>query len=561
MKNIYTYLILAIMVLCCSGCYDNYNIQEEVSVDEAPQIIFETTIVGFVSDQNNQNIDAYSFGINGDQMDFDQNYFFKEIIGAYKKNQHIDILVGGERVAFANVPLVGYDVNHLDLKIFPEASQQILDQGEQMLELSDAYTLNLDGSKIASNVTDLELSYGSIKDFDLLCQMGIGALNLKNEALVMKSTEVFYFEMADANTRDLVSGACALDYNIQNTSNKIGLFEYQRSQSRWILIQELDEFNGTLELRKMGFYQIAEYEPGVYAEGRIRLEDEGIAFQKVSIENQTGKNLNLLTSANGKWVSFLPAEKELVATLFNPCEIDFPDFNIVSIQGETSFDFELEPSFADYFFHSSLDVMDCEGGLVSYPSIQIENNGELQIFTLDEGMNEILIPICQEVFAIAGYNVDDGVAGLEIPWQTSFEDEIGLLSACEDNSEGYNWISIDDELKFFESFQINETQESILLSTANNSFQLKFQGTGVGERAEDQVQLFIDDASFGDSGFFMNCLNSDLGCGINDFYVSHFPENAEGLMRISFSGEIWVQRINSLEAANLPIEGQILLNQ
>jgi hypothetical protein len=80
----------------------------------------------------------------------------------------------------------------------------------------------------------------------------------------------------------------------------------------------------------------------------------------------------------------------------------------------------------------------------------------------------------------------------------------------------------------------------------------------VGLIPENLVNIVIDDSDFGESGYYVSCENSPLGCGISDFRVTHYSIQQNGQVRAKFSGDIWMQTLNPTLAGTYPIEGVII---
>ena len=106
-------------------------------------------------------------------------------------------------------------------------------------------------------------------------------------------------------------------------------------------------------------------------------------------------------------------------------------------------------------------------------------------------------------------------------------------------------------------FRLKKLMGRTSLIDPNNEMKIHFNGLSSGVYDEQSVHVFIDDEDFGPLGYSISCEQSAWGCGLDDFNVTHF-ESTGGILRISFSGVMWMQTIEPPLAGNFPIEGVIV---
>jgi len=75
---------------------------------------------------------------------------------------------------------------------------------------------------------------------------------------------------------------------------------------------------------------------------------------------------------------------------------------------------------------------------------------------------------------------------------------------------------------------------------------------------QNQVNVFLEDDSFGTNGYRIACENTTNGCGFTTWNVTHYEAGSEKWVRVSFEGEVWMQTINPPQAGYFPVEGVIL---
>jgi len=113
-------------------------------------------------------------------------------------------------------------------------------------------------------------------------------------------------------------------------------------------------------------------------------------------------------------------------------------------------------------------------------------------------------------------------------------------------------------LKIYSAIRTENLGDKTILESQNGEIKFLIDGNTPGVYTEDQLNIKINDNGFGDHGYAVSCENSTQGCGITNIYVSHYEEMPGGWIRITFSGEVWMQTITPAAAGNFPIGGTIL---
>ena len=135
-----------------------------------------------------------------------------------------------------------------------------------------------------------------------------------------------------------------------------------------------------------------------------------------------------------------------------------------------------------------------------------------------------------------------------------------MLTECEELAEGYSYIQIEDDVKVYDAFFLEEAGERTILKSENEKVKFIFKGNAPGMYEEDEVNVLIDDEDF---GYYIKCENSPVGCGITEFNVTHYETNGGNgsTVRVSFSGTLWMQTVSPPVADFLDIKGVIIIKR
>jgi len=304
---------------------------------------------------------------------------------------------------------------------------------------------------------------------------------------------------------------------------------------------------------------LANYVPSIFKEGKVSYEQIPLSYQKVNIETPIESSLSIVTSAQGRWSAHLPLEGQINLSLINQCDEPMnysEDFS----SSETSILTELDDSVIDNLLPLNFRNVDCEGNNLSNPAMYMDFGQQSEVFLFAEDKIETVFAVCGDV-KIASLNLENNMRGPEIPWNQSIEDELGILPSCIEGGLGYSYLKLNGEEEILPTFTYSINDGELFLNSQDNTIRIKIRGNQVGAYSEDQVNIFIENEAFGNDGYYINCENSSIGCGINDCYISHFEEMEDGLFRMTFSGVLWMQTINNPTAGNYEVEGQILIRQ
>ncbi len=554
--------ILLFLFLACllQSCYEDSGTPEVVSpqFETDPQVVHDTKIVGYITDETNNNLDSYTLVYNSFDGEvtktIDGNYFSVELKNSFRDHQQIDIYKSGELVAFTNQTLVGYDVNLLDLKIFPEKRSATLGSNTGTVDINDEISLLYEFS---DGTSPESAEFFQTDEFDLLCQMGLFGKDKDDNEIVVQANQVFYFNAAELSGTDLTDKlTVVIQYNFSGPDTH-GLFVYDEVSQYWKFVSDLVSGENTIPLAQVGYYKTGPYEPASLVRGSLSLENEEVAFQKIEVRENEENIIKVNSTASGKWIAFLPMEKELDSYLINECGEELQGESIPSEEANVSL--EIDENFKENFVPATFKIFGCDGNLIENPALIINENGVEKLFEFEGTEVDINIPICFTEYEITAIDPNSDERGISIDWSELIDDDYGIMTSCAQFDNGYSWIRIEDNIKVFEPFSQEVQDENTILRSTNSEFQIKFEGKDLGSQDSTMINIAIDDENFGDAGYLMQCLDTELSCGIDNFYISHYEEANGGLIRISFNGKIFVLDVTLNLAKTAEIEGQILI--
>jgi len=462
-----TKLILFFCVFLAACHQDFESTSKPVVQIEDPQIVITTEVTGQVLDNNGNVEQDYTLDIGTNEIDQSNPYFLETIESVNKRGQYLEVLKDGTLEAFALLLLLENDVNVLNLHLFPE-----LQQAET--SINSSFRVNPNSSITFRSVQDVsgnshsgnfQVFFRDISDAKYNWQTGNFGLDRANATLAFKSLDRFYMslEKDDGIPLEIESTQAAVLSYERETTKTIGLFHFDPIDTKWRLID--DVINSKVELPSSGYYTIAEYEDGVYAEGHLLLDGAPLSYQKYNWEN-TENDVNGFTSLSGKFLSAIPASTDYSYTLLDPC-----DSAIESIAFSSSDEDQENILFAventgDQYYNLNTTVLSCDEQFNQEPAVSMIMNNGNYIYAFNDADINSWLSVCNNTFDIAAYNLNDNTNGPLLSWSTETETPIEYLSDCPDHLEGFSYLKIrQDERLYLDVEFTHDGNETILEST------------------------------------------------------------------------------------------------
>ncbi len=550
------------MTALLNGCYEDFdNSNPDEIIPEKPDVIVEGELVGQIESQNELIITDYDVELNGVLFNVEEENFLIKEQGLNKRNQAIFIVKDNKEIGLACKPVIENNVNKLSIKTFPGWKNETISEGENVVSISDQVELNFGSNIFNTSSPNMEINYGEFSSQELLIQTGVYAKGEFGNDLFIEGGLGFYFEFFENNTQVSINPnqQISLHYDLSNVdiNGNIGLFHFDRIQNQWLWIKNIDKNSTQTTVQSDGYFRFAEYSDAVFLEGSLLVDQTNVSFTKLELMSDNEPFIRVYTTDLGRWGTYIPINTDVDVNVGHLCD----DTNEIDLtEGETE-DVEGKIISLDQQEHTltKLDfvLIDCDGSEVQNPEFLINDDGKETLLKFSQTNINTWLQVCADNFIIS-----DKDGNVELPWSIDEEDEIGYLSICSDHQNGFGIIEIRDDSKIFKDFTIDYQDGLTNVSELTEAVNIVFKGNDTRAYADDEVNIYLNDATFGTDGYMINCLTSDVGCGLMNFNVTHTKDtNEENITRFSFEGEVWMQTLDNPVAGRFPIKGLIISKQ
>ena len=552
-------LFISALLLLFSSCYkdvDNTALIEVIT--EQPRIDMETGLTGHVDEGTELPMSDYSLQINDEIYEVPESHFYFHINDLDKEGQLVEVIKDGEIVSVAYSYLVENDINRLELESFPDAVEATADG---VIAIKDGISMNVsltdlvDGSGIeVSEAVSSRLVV--LEDKELLNQFGSSAYTKEGALLSINPKLGFTVGFHSASGTLSLSAGSKITFNISTFQGQ-QLYAFHREFGYWLELGTIGLSEITTD--QLGYYLIGDSNPGIYSEGTIKNDDKVVSFINGS-HTLGDQSFSFLSTENGRWAHVLPEARALETNLYDPCKnLLASNELLVSETSQVNHESNLPDK---QLFNISAEIIDCNGNNFENPSISINSHeSSEEVYVFSGSSTERKIAICNPEFKIAGYDLANSDKGPQIPWALDKDDQLKYLSNCKSQEDGYTYVKINEEVHVYPHFNYVTIEDETRFFTSNSTFEIRIKGDAKDFYSDDEVNIAINDPSIGDDGYFISCLNSENGCGIDDLRITHINESGEGWIRASFRGTLWMRTIQNPTAGNYSIEGVILIKQ
>ncbi len=564
MKKINLHLILILLVL--SGCYKDVDnsVPEEVIL-ELPEVIVTTTLSGYVSDLNGGVMSDYSLEVNGINYEVEGSYFSIKMERLNKRGQTVYVYKNGVIVALGTFLPIENDINRVELVAFPDWQSSTLNWRQNAnfsitsdveIDLSDTYFNDLSGLAYEGV---LNIQSGQFSELNRPTVLGFdsyGALN------VLEVLDGFYLKILDENQSKLtIDDKHRLKLVLNNLDPKINsLYWLDEISGSWVEVEKAVNSKIASAVKNGGYFVLVHSERGVFVEGKTTKNNSPIAYQRYNWQGSEMDGVCIGTTA-GRWMTVMPGTSEVSLQTKNPCGLQLNLKTITTLKDPVNDIVVVMNDYNANYQYLKVNVLDCGGNLSSQPSIHIKvTDNDNDVYSFNNGEINVWMAVCPS-FRLTAYDIETDTEGPLLNWSTDIDDDLSYLTSCGDNANGYAVLKIRDEQKLFPAFELEETGGQSILRSADNAVRLSIEDAAVGSFDTDKINIYINDDSFGSKGYFIDCENAAGGCGIEDCKITHYDEEEDGWIRVSFSGSLWMRTIEPIEAGYFEVEGVILLRR
>jgi|GEM_PF-2451268 len=515
------HLILVFAILTTGSCYDDYDNTKSTESPREPVTLINTKLVGSFIDASGAAIPEYTAHVGGESIPVDGGYFLTSLTATDKHNLTITAEASDGSMGIAHLPLIENDINTVTIIPMGAATSEILTD-ESSIQLSPAAALQAVPVAGSAEVTTRVL---------LAAEGVLSHVYATNGSLQLIDDVAIYHISVSA-------GAANLGVAITG-----GYELYTLVDGRWLQVPS--EGDNARDLTT-GYYATGRAESAVFVSGTVLANGVSASYHPYRVRDTRA----VTSTAKGQYIQAMAAGSQQLVELLDPCQ---------QIAGSATLEVPTIDAQIDLSTGSEVEVLpvntvliDCDGDELDSPAIQLQYaHGTTSLFFFENATVSASVPVCDGQYEVAAYNYTDASAGLAIPWSSEIEDDIAFLNSC---SEGYSYYSIGEFSKLYPAFEVSVTPDLIYIQSADGNMVFSIKGDGKGAYDVEDVNIKIYDEGFGDSGFAVSCENSTVGCGITDCYVSHLP-SSDGLVRVSFSGNIWMQTLDPLTASTYKVEG------
>lgn len=554
MKN--NLLILLSFALLSVGCYKDIDQTPPPEIIiEVTEVLINTSISGSVVDLEGNFLSGYDLKVNEEYNNVSTDYFLLRMEDLKKKGQTIHVLKDGAQIGIRTQLLVENDINHMEIMQHAPYKQKTISDNNTKMDIGKSLSVDFSSAKYEGGYNgDITVEYIDIESTNSLTPVGYTSLS---DLVAVDSKGGFYLSLkTSSNDPVLAAKDSPIILKTSDLDDEVNsLFFFDQKEENWILVTEFTS-GDEIEIFGEGYYTFANYSNGVFVEGVVTKEGRPVSYQPmqwdlVSLSNQ------VCATEKGRWIALLPEKESVEMNLLNPCDESLQT-ETLDIQVEDIKNQNLIIKDSDNYQSLDMRIFGCDNQIITAPNLNINNGSEALHYVFSDEYQDRWIAVCDE-FEIAVFNETTGENGPSLSWSTDINASLNALTDCNDFDEGYSYIKIREDEKIFSVFEIEEQGGKTILKSMDETVKFIFKGNQEGMYNVEDVNVFIDDSEFGEKGYYIKCENSALGCGINNFNVTHYESTGDGIMRASFSGTMWMQTISPSVAGDFDIEGVIVI--
>ena len=542
-----------LVVFSLISCYKDTDNTTVILPQNNPATLIDTKLSGKLQDSDGNLKSNCTLDIDDQLAEVDHGYFFIDLSKVNKFGQIIKIYENGILTGYANTILLENDWNYIDLNTFDLPHTHVINKNDKtIVKIDDDYQLEIPKDNFTlhgeSYTGEIIFKYHYLNNQNVFDQLGKHAIDEsdKNYAMDIKWALHYWYESENGQKLDSPDGKITLDVSPDVANFDWNTVSYDFKSNRWKINADITFEN---EISGDGMIAIARTEPGDYCEGTITVNELPFSFKKLEFRPNSLIHLNRFTTQKGRWQAFLPSNQACDIYTDNTCDTKVSN---ILVKDQEKYINTLNNEELNLVQVKPI-IVNCNGNPISDIPMLI-NNGENSVFydaslVIKDG---IWIQDCGE---ISGIDIPE--SGSQIV-EGQVEDADGTFVLCEDIDEGYSYSTIGEDTKIYDNFIFKIENNRMVFSSVDGKFKVFVRGLTEGDYPESSVNLSINDADFGSSGYFIQCENSVLGCGINECSVSHVTKNNEDFIRLKISGNVWIQKLNTSSATTSPISAIVM---
>ena len=569
MKYIKINWLVAFGILLISACHTN---EEEIILTEdndPPRVTISTTQTARVINEKGEALLNFDATYN-QQQQYDLSLAFV-IFDGKKVNKYGEKLTLQSTSGLTSTYVVSgveNDINYSVLTVFENRNKvEFANDTKMNIAINDKTTLTtqpnsytIDGSSYNSKVNMTYFSPDLNNDIHLTAIPAnrVGK-DVDGQHKYLEIYDVFYLDILSENSQHIDAKLGISSEYLQENDLNIWSFDYDKAL--WLpVIMEVN--SQSFSYQKSGYYCIAKSKKGIYASGQLSSENTPISNIRLNLHDGHSRQ-SIFTSAQGKWFAFLPADTDVRADVTAACG-PIATFNIKTqntpIENlKTSID-----NSSQNFAKIVGQVKDCNGDL-NMDYILKNHTDQTSYYFAKGSSTDIYIPMCgSEEVTLSTSSIDGSEEGNKVTWRVEDIIQTGTWFVCDRAKNPYFNLIIDGTNKMYWQTKTQKNSDgrwSIDLKDEQSNVVLTIfvPDDGVGEKADNRLNILLREKSFEGQGYEIFCPTSTQGCGFEHFEITHFDFQNDDFIRGYFKGRFWVKTLSPLTAGYKNVEGEFQL--
>jgi hypothetical protein len=567
MKHKSNILLLSFLITIFS-CHKNEEFTTTENVDDPPKITISTTHAIHVKDENGKALDEFTATVAGKNINVMNGsiaVFESKLINKY--GEQITLIDKLGNVSNLLLSGVENDINYHQLTIFISKNKNTFRPSDnQIFKINEKISLNsIPNSFLDQNVSythDVNATYYHI---DIQNKDHINGLpnirkGLSNNGSLhfLNIKDAFYLQLEGNHSNLLEAKLQIKAYDDEIKKGALKLWYCDLDVATWKEVIVSAE-NNVLEFayKNAGYYCIASSTPGVYVSGRITYKDNPVSNLNINFKEL---NSNTLTTASGKWFSFLPTLSEVKSEISSSCNT-LEGYNIVTQNNEiTNLTWVINENTMPMANIIGL-VKDCTGKLkTDFIFKHHISDKNTKYYYMKEKLN-LYIPVCEK--NDINCSVSDALEiekSNVISWPVNNIIETGSWFVCNQAQSSFFNVVISGENKVYfdtKSSLYSDGRMELAISESNKKPLIIYAPkNSKGSQNIQNLNIILDEPNFGNIGYQIKCPSSRLGCGFEKFVITHDGSDEDAFIRGHFKGRFWLKEIPSQKAGYQDVEGE-----
>ncbi len=533
-------IVLLPTLLMLSGCYKDNLTENNTVIEPQPDIIIDHNLLGHINDENDTQLEDWALVYNNQIIDKTGSYFYLE---AEKVNKFKEVLqISNSKFSYEYItPLIENQTNY-NHYIFPKNyEQRSTSSSSSFFYSNDVYQIDIDADSYSKNSIPLQ---GNI-DFFLLNtdfkDEGIypgGSLYIdeNNKTSLVKPE---HFLSIKSDQIDKFNGTISLKTSAKN------LYHYNSELNHYELIQNQN-------ITKTGWYAIGSHTDYVILTGTARIDENTTNGEPLKLIHHSFSK-PVTTTDQGKYICYAPQNSNFQLTRENDCGLE--NIDIVTNSDDLTKDAFF--SSTENSFIVQAEIKDCELQKINKAIVNISTDEYSLVRYVETGDLKVTVPKCKDktqlvhIFGKAlGSHATSPIQNYSINDNTYLND----FYICEDLGEEYLVLKTEDEYYHFimASTQLIDDRVKFIFSQVSNpenQLSLWIPKNTKADIDNEEINIVLEGSSLGNQGYELKCEESPIGCGFDQFKLTHIGSSIDEYYRGYFEGNFWVKIFNPTKKA------------